>query len=71
MSRLKRDINKLKSFTRKDWHSATVEIEDYTSKCLNIVLPNCELTDVQKKVLEQAKAYAESLGIEVKVYITQ
>ena len=60
------------AWEEKRWAAVVNSFEtDYTSKCFNIVLPNCELTEAQKAILEQAKAYAESLGIEVKVYITQ
>ncbi len=71
LSKLKSDINKLKQFTEKSWNGKRISPDLYDSKCLNIVLPNCELTDAQKVVLQQAKEYAKKLEIDIKIYITK
>lgn len=67
---MKRDINKLKNFTEMDWNERLVDETSYDIKRLNIVLPNVELTKAQKAALKSLKAYADTLKIEVKVYIT-
>ena len=71
LSKLKSDINRLDGFTEKTWNSVPITKEMYSSKCFNIVIPNCELTEAQQAALQQAKDYAASLKIDVKVYITQ
>lgn len=68
---MKQDINKLNKFTEKRWVKIRINQTSYDIKRLNIVLPNVELTREQKTALEGLKAYAESLKIEVKVYITK
>ena len=70
LSTMKRDINKLKNFTEMDWNERLVDETSYDIKRLNIVLPNVELTKAQKAALKSLKAYADTLKIEVKVYIT-
>ena len=53
-----------------DWNERLVDETSYDIKRLNIVLPNVELTKAQKAALKSLKAYADTLKIEVKVYIT-
>lgn len=68
--RLKKDIDKLNSFSYGKLNDVIITSSDFDSKCLNIVLPNIELSEVQKAILQKAKDYAKNLGIIIKVFIT-
>lgn len=69
--RLKGDIDKLNSFNEGKLVDVVVKASDYDKKCLNIVLPNIELSEAQKAILQKAKTYAKDLDdIIIKVFIT-
>lgn len=67
---LKRDLDKLYKFTSKTWGGITINITDYNSKQLNVILPSTSLSTAQIEELQRAKDYANSLGMTIKVYIT-
>jgi len=66
-----KDINKLNEFTEKSWSGTTVRLSDYSSKQINVIIPNVELTEAQMAGIEQAQAYAEQLGIIFKITVAK
>ena len=42
----------------------------YTSKQLNLVIPNVELSIAQTEALYKAIKYADKFGIEIKIFVT-
>ena len=67
--RLKCDINSLANFKTRTWGGVRVSVTDYSSKVLQIGLPNQNLTAAQWKALSDAIIYAAERSIEIVVKV--
>ncbi len=63
LSVMKRDVDKLNSFTSRRWSGKKISPDMYDIKCLNVVLPNVKLNSKQRIALKDLKKYAAMLEI--------
>ena len=69
LSKLKAFINQLNGFTRREWNGVVVEASDYSSKVVELVIPDVQLSSAQAQAIIDAKVYAQSLGLVMKIVV--
>ena len=70
-SKLRRDVDELDDFKTKTWAKIEVTPERYSSKALEIVIPDMKITMEQQKGIEMVKEYAKDRGIETTVTVVK
>lgn len=71
LSKVKSYTNQLNNFTSRSWNGVEVRSTDYDSKVLEFVIPDIQLSATQLQAIINAKAYAQSLGITLKVIVAK
>jgi len=70
-NKLRRDVDKLDSFTEKEWNDVSLKIGDYSSKKLEIAVQDMKITAEQQRGLEMVKEYAKEKGIEITITLVK
>lgn len=68
---LRRDVDELEGFTFGRLKGIIVSTEDYSSKKLEIAIPDMGITVEQRKGLEMIKEYARDKGIETTITVVK
>ena len=64
-------MDELDDFKTKTWAKIEVTPERYSSKALEIVIPDMKITMEQQKGIEMVKEYAKDRGIETTVTVVK
>ena len=70
-NKLRRDVDALDDFTIGTRKGIDVTLEDYSSKKLEIAIPDMKITAEQQRGLEMVKEYAKEKGIEISITIVK
>lgn len=70
-NKLKRDVDKLDEFKKQEWNNKSIRSNDYSSKRLEIAIPDMEITVEQRKGLEMIKEYTRNKGIETTIIVVK
>ena len=70
-NKLRRDVDALDDFTIGTRKGIDVTLEDYSSKKLEIAIPDMKITAEQQRGLEMVKEYAKEKGIEIAITVVK
>ena len=70
-NKLRRDVDALDDFTIGTRKGIDVTLEDYSSKKLEIAIPDMKITAEQQRGLEMVKEYAKENGIETTITVVK
>ena len=70
-NKLRRDVDALDDFTIGTRKGIDVTLEDYSSKKLEIAIPDMKITAEQQRGLEMVKEYAKEKGIEISITLVK
>ncbi|WP_314653486.1 hypothetical protein [uncultured Selenomonas sp.] len=70
-NKLRRDVDVLDDFTIGTRKGIDVTLEDYSSKKLEIAIPDMKITAEQQRGLEMVKEYAKEKGIEITITVVK
>ena len=70
-NKLRRDVDALDDFTIGTRKGIDVTLEDYSSKKLEIAIPDMKITAEQQRGLEMVKEYAKEKGIEITITVVK
>ena len=69
LTKLKAFCNQLNKFDGVRWNGVTVQSSDFDSKVLELVIPDIQLSSEQLQAIIDAKTYAQSLGLTMKIIV--
>lgn len=70
-NKLRRDMDELDNFRRKNWNGKKVNENDYWSKKLEIAIQDMKITAEQRSGIEMVREYAKEKGIEITITVVK
>lgn len=70
-NKLRRDVDELDNFRRKNWNGKKVNENDYWSKKLEIAIQDMKITAEQRSGIEMVREYAKEKGIEITITVVK
>ena len=70
-NKLRRDVDELDNFRRKNWNGKKVDKNDYWSKKLEIAIQDMKITAEQRNGIEMVREYAKEKGFEITITVVK
>ena len=67
-SRINRYVDQLAEFNKLDWGDLEIRSADVTERTLKLAIPEYAMTDAQRAAIDIARARAQGMGINIRIY---